>query len=105
LRAELGVNLRDSILLFVDDPILLLEATVFTPAGTLYIPEPLVLSASGKKSKVLLRSIKPLLDEGLPNTVREAVLNVHERILKAIQTIGQREAVFYHAHGSEAVPA
>jgi uncharacterized protein (DUF302 family) len=105
LRSELGVTLRDNIILFVDDPILLLEATVFTPAGTLYIPEPVVLSASGKESRVVVRSIKPLLDESLPTSVRHAILTLHERILKAIQAVGQREAVFPHEHRIEPVPA
>jgi hypothetical protein len=101
LRTELGVGLRESIVLYVDAPILLLEATVFTIAGSLYVPEPVAVAARGEnESKVVIRSIKPLLDDGLPGTVREAMLLLHERILKAIQMIGHREPVFHHAHGA-----
>jgi hypothetical protein len=41
----------------------------------------------------------------LPATVRRALLMLHERILNAIQLIGQREGVFDHAHSREAAPA
>ena len=92
--------------LYVDDPILLLEATVFTLAGSLYVPEPVAVAACGEhECKIVVRSIKPLLDDSLPGTVRDAVLLLHERILKAIQTIGHREPVFHHAHRSEPVLA
>ena len=106
LRTELGVGLKDSIVLYVDAPIVLLEATVFSVAANLYVPEPVALSACGvNQCKAVVRSVKPLLDEALPATVRHALLSLHERILKAIQAIGQREAVFDHVHRREAVPA
>jgi hypothetical protein len=106
LRTELGVALRESIVLYVDAPILLLQATVFTAAGSLYIPEPVALTACDEsRCKAVVRSIKPVLDETLPSSVRQALLSLHERILKAIQEVGQREAIFDHAHSREAVPA
>jgi hypothetical protein len=98
LRTELGVGLRDSIVLYVDSPILLLEATVFTPAGGLCVPEPIALTANGDTCQAVVRSIKPLLDDSLPGTVRQAMLLLHERILKAIQAIGHRETVVHHDH-------
>lgn len=94
LRNELGVGLKESIVLYVDAPLLLLEATVFTVVGSLYIPEPLALAASGAtECRVTLRSIKPLLDESLPATARDAVLSLHERIFAAVQTVGHRETM------------
>jgi hypothetical protein len=94
------------VVLYVDDPILLLEATVFALAGALYVPEPVALAACGESGcKAVVRSIKPLLDDSLLTTAREAMLLLHERILKAIQTIGHREPVFHHAHRSEPVRA
>ena len=105
LRTELGVGVKDSIVLYVDAPLLLLEATVFSVAASLYVPEPVALSASGvSQCKAVVRSIKPLLDETLPVTVRQALLLLHERILRAIQAVGQREAVF-DPHTREAVRA
>jgi hypothetical protein len=106
IRTELGVGLRDSIVLYVDAPILLLEATVFTVAGGLYVPEPVALTACGdSQCKAVVRSIQPVLDEALPASVRQAVVLLHERILKAIQAVGHREAVFDHANSRQAVPA
>lgn len=106
LRNELGVGLRDGIVLYVDAPILLLEATLFTLAGSLYVPEPLALASCGdEECKAVVRSIKPLLDDSLPGSVRESMLLLHERILRAIQSVGHREAVFHHVHRSECIPA
>ena len=104
LKKELGVGLKDSIVLYVDTPILLLEATVLNLAGSLYVPEPVVLSSSGAQSVVVVRSIKPILDDAFSNSVREAITQLHERILKAIQTIGQREAAFHSIQSEQAVP-
>jgi hypothetical protein len=94
LKKELGIGLKGSLVLYVDTPILLLEATVLSAGGGLYVPEPVVLSCNGSGCTVSIRSLKPLLDEKLPAGVREAIILLHERILKAIQTIGQREAMF-----------
>jgi uncharacterized protein (DUF302 family) len=94
LRSELGVGLKESTIFYVDSPILLLEATVFTVGGGLYIPEPVaVCDAGDKRAKVVVRSIKPLLDDSLSAGARRAVLQLHERILQAIQSIGQREVL------------
>src|SRR3712207_7058135 len=38
IRQELGVGLKRNIVLYVDDPVHLLEATVMNPAGGLFIP-------------------------------------------------------------------
>jgi len=106
LRTELGIGLRDSIVLYVDAPLLLLEATVFTVAASLYVPEPVALSDCGdNQCKAVVRSIKPVLDETLPASVRHSLISLHERILKAIQAIGQREAVFDHSHSRETIHA
>jgi hypothetical protein len=106
LRAELGVGVKESTILYVDSPILLLEATVFTVCGGLYIPEPVAICDSGgKEAKVVVRSIKPYLDDSLSSGARRAVLQLHERILQAIQSIGQREPVFPLARDRAMAPA
>ena len=106
LRTELGVSLKNTIVLYVDAPLLLLEATVFSAAASLYIPEPVVLSACGAhQCEAVVRSIKPLLDDSLPAAVRRALLLLHEPILNAIQSVGQRGHAFDLAQSREAVPA
>ena len=106
LLSELGVGLKDAVVLYVDAPLLLLEATVFSVAANLYVPEPVALSTCGAaQCKAVVRSIKPLLDDSLPATVCQALISLHERILNAIQAIGQREAAFGYTHRHEELPA
>ena len=82
VKQELGVGLRQNIVLYVDDPIRLLEATVMNPAGGLFIPEPVVLSSVDHAScRVSVRSMAPLFSSDLPASLRGAVTNLHERIL------------------------
>jgi hypothetical protein len=38
VKQELGVSLKQNVVLYVDDPIRLLEGTVMNPAGGLFIP-------------------------------------------------------------------
>jgi uncharacterized protein (DUF302 family) len=106
LEQELGVSLRQNVVLYVDDPIRLLEATVMNPAGGLFIPEPVVLSSVDQRScRVSVRSMEPLFSSDLPASLRGAVANLHERILAAIARIGQKQTVVTEMFGAAAVPA
>lgn len=91
VKQELGVGLKRNIVLYVDDPIRLLEATVMNPAGGLYIPKAVVLSGDGSESRVSIRSMEPVFASDLPVSFRAAVTNLHERILAAIQRVGQKD--------------
>jgi hypothetical protein len=91
VRQELGVGLKQNVVLYVDDPIRLLEATVMHSAGGLFIPEPVVLSSIEKGCRVSVRAIDPIVGSDLPASVRGAVLNLHERIVAGIQQIAQKE--------------
>ena len=91
VKQELGVGLKQNMVLYVDDPIRLLEATVMNPAGGLFVPEPVVLSSADKVCRVSVKSIEPVFAMDLPASLRGAVSNVHERILAAIQRIAQKE--------------
>jgi hypothetical protein len=106
VKQELGVGLRQNVVVYVDDPIRLLEATVMNPAGGLFIPEPVVLSSVDQRScRVSVRSMGPLFSSDLPASLRSAVANLHERILAAIQRIGQKQTAATEMIGSGAVPA
>jgi hypothetical protein len=105
VRQELGVGLKQNIVLYVDDPIRLLEATVMNPAGALFIPEPVALSAVDKGCRVSVRSIEPVSTIDLPASLRGAVLNLHERIVAAIQRIGHKETAAAGIPTCTAVPA
>jgi hypothetical protein len=91
VRQELGVGLKQHMVLYVDDPILLLEATVMNAAGGLFVPEPVVLASERSGCVVYLRRLEPRFDSDLPLTVRTAVFELHERIVAAVQRIAIKE--------------
>jgi uncharacterized protein (DUF302 family) len=106
VKQELGVGLKQNVVLYVDDPIRLLEATVMNPAGGLFIPEPVVLSSVDQRScRVSVRSMEPLFSSDLPASLKGAVANLHERILAAIQRIGQKQTAATEMIRSAAIPA
>jgi hypothetical protein len=106
VRQELGVGLKQNLVLYVDDPIRLLEATVMHAAGGLFIPEPVVLSSVDQRScRVSIRSIEPLFSSDLPASLRGAVASLHERILAAVQRIGHKQTAASEMIGYDAVPA
>jgi uncharacterized protein (DUF302 family) len=90
LKQQLGVALRKCVVLYVDDPIHLLEATVIHPAGGLFVPLPVVLSGSETSCRISVRSIEPVFSSDLPATLRGAVAHLHEMILAAVQRIGSK---------------
>lgn len=91
LRDEIWANMAPCVVLFVYDPTLLLEGIRFYHAAGLYIPQPVVISATGHSTKVLLRSHDSSVCNGLPPTVRAAILRLHDRVMRAIDTIGELE--------------
>lgn len=106
LKQELGVGLKQNVVLYVDDPIRLLEATVMIPGGGLFIPEPVVLSSTdANRCRVSIRSIEPLFSSDLPAAVRGAAANLHERILAAVQRIGHKQTAATELLDCAALPA
>ena len=91
IKQELGAGLAPCIVLYVDDPALLLEAVVFHRGAALLIPLPVVVSGNDRHTEVLVRSVEALVEGGLPVSVREPLLNLHGRIVRAIETIAERE--------------
>jgi hypothetical protein len=105
VRMELRVGLKQNIVIYVDDPIQLLEATVMDPAGALFIPEPVVLSTADKGCRISVRSMQPVFGSDLPVSLRRAVANVHERIVSAIQRIAHKETAAGQMAECSTVPA
>lgn len=98
IREEFGATLTPSVVLYVDDPALLLEAVVFQRDAALLIPQPVSISGNGDNSEIVLRSAEALRDMGMPPGVRDSVLELHSRIVRAMDTIGEREALPQIAH-------
>jgi uncharacterized protein (DUF302 family) len=87
LREQLCANLVPSLVLFVDDPVLLLEAVMFYPGAALYIPQPIVITGRGRNTEVQIGCRESLIGSGLPPGVREPVLCLHGRVMRALDTV------------------
>ena len=100
IRQELGAGVAPSIVLYADDPAVLLEAVVFNRGAGLLIPQPLVVTADNSSTEVLLRS--PEFRAGdIPVSVREPLLGLQARMARAIESIADRQEEHLDA-GAEA---
>lgn len=91
IKRELGAGLAPCVVLYVDDPALLLEAAVFHRAAALLIPQPVVVSGNDGQTAVLVRSVESLMGGRLPVSVQNPLLDLHSRILQAMETVAERE--------------
>ncbi len=83
IRRELGAGVAPCTVLYVDDPVVLLEAVVFHRGAAMLIPQPVVVTAAGAHTEVLLRGPESLAAE-MPASVRDPLLNLHRRIARAL---------------------
>ena len=91
IRQELGAGLAPCIVLYVDDPAVLLEAVVFNRGAALLIPQPLVVTGDNRQAEVLLRSAE-MPAEAIPETVRDPLIGVQARMTRAIESIAETQA-------------
>jgi uncharacterized protein (DUF302 family) len=90
IRQELGAGVAPCIVLYVDDPAVLLEAIVFNRGAALLIPQPLVVTRDNRHTEVFVRS--PELPAGdVPESVRDPLLGLHVRMTRAIESIAERQ--------------
>jgi uncharacterized protein (DUF302 family) len=90
IRQELGAVVAPCIVLYVDDPAVLLEAVVFNRGAALLIPQPLVVTGDNRQAEVLLRSAE-MPDEAIPETVHDPLIGVQVRMTRAIESIAERQ--------------
>jgi hypothetical protein len=98
LRNEICANLAPCMVLFVDDPTILLQGMMFYHGAALYIPQPLVISGIGHRTEVHLRSEEASVSSGLPSTAQRAIVRVHDRMMNAIDAIGELEEANLKVH-------
>ncbi len=98
IKQELGAGLAACVVLYVDDPVLLLEAVVFQRGAALLIPQPVVISETNHHTEVLMRSAESLASEEAPAGLRDPLVNLHTRIVRAVESIAEREGA--HLIGS-----
>ncbi len=91
IKQELGAGLAPCVVLYVDDPALLLEAVIFHKGAALLVPLPVVVSGNSRHTAIFVRGIEARLAGDLPACVREPLLNLHARIVRAVETIAERE--------------
>lgn len=93
IKQEVGAGVAPCTVLYIDDPVLLLEAIIFQRGAGLLIPQPLVVAGGHGRTEVLLRSAASVTEEGLSASVRDALLGLHSRIVRALETIAERDEV------------
>ncbi len=91
IRQELGAGVAPCMVLYVDDPVALLEAIVFNRGAALLIPQPLVVTGDNRRTEVLVRS--PELPPDIPESVRDPLLDLQVRMTRAIESIAERQEV------------
>ncbi len=92
IRKELGAGVARCIVLYIDDPAVLLEAVVFNRGAGLLIPQPLVVTGDNGHTEVLVRS-QEIPGGGIPESVREPLLGLQVRMARAIEGIAERQGV------------
>jgi len=90
IRQELGAGVAPCIVLYVDDPAVLLEAVVFNRGAALLIPQPLVVTGDNRQAEVLLRSAE-MPSGAIPESVRDPLIGVQVRMTRAIESIAERQ--------------
>lgn len=89
IKQELGAGVAPCVVLYVDDPAVLLEAVVFNRGAALLIPEPVVVTGGERETEVLLRSSESLAGVK-QESVRGPLLDLHRRIFLALEGIAER---------------
>jgi hypothetical protein len=90
IRQELGAAVAPCVVLYVDDPAVMLEAVVFHRGSALMIPQPLVVTGRARHSEVLVRSPESP-DAIVPESVRDPLLGLQRRMARAMESIAERE--------------
>lgn len=90
IRQELGAGVAPCVVLYVDDPAVLLEAVVFDRAAALLIPQPVVVTGDNRHTEVLVRSAESLAAES-PATTRDPLIDLHTRMTRAMESVADRQ--------------
>lgn len=91
IKRELGAGVAPCTVLYVDDPVLLLEAVVFHRGAPLGALQPVVISGTGHGTEVQIRNSESLVGGKLPASMQDPLLRLHDRILRAIEMVAERD--------------
>ena len=103
LKEQLYANLAPSLVLFVDDPVLLLEAVMFYPAAALFMPQPIVITSKGRNTEVQVTCRESAVESRLPPSVRTSILCLHGMVMRALYSVAVLEDEKAAAYASSAL--
>ena len=100
LKTQLHASLAPAVVLYVDAPLLLMEAVMFYPAAALYMPQPIVIAAKGRGSQVQVICRESAIERHVPPSVRAAILRLHRMLLRALSSVAvlETETTAMYAH-------
>ena len=90
IRTELGAGVAPCLVLYVDDPAVLLEAIVFDKGAALLIPQPVAVTGNDRHSRVLVRSPESL-SGAIPESIRDPTLDLLRRISRTTESVSERQ--------------
>lgn len=85
---ELGAGVAPCVVLYVDDPAVLLEAVVFHRGAPLLIPQPLVITGARHGAEVHLRAPESLAGQ-VPESVRDPLFGLLRRMTTAMESVAE----------------
>lgn len=91
IRREMGAALAPCVVLYVDDPALLLEAVVFDRGAALLMPQPVVVSGDNRQTEITMHHPGRSLDRRLAASVRDPLLTLYLRIVSTMETVAERK--------------
>jgi|SRR4051812_417221 hypothetical protein len=97
IRQELGVDVAPCMVLFVDDPTLMLEGIVFHRGAALWIPQRVVISGNDRHTEVFVRSANSMDAGGFPASIQDPIAHLQSRIVRALETIAERQELIINA--------
>jgi hypothetical protein len=97
MKRELGVGVAPCMVLFVDDPTLMLEGIVFHRGAALWIPQRVVISGNDRHTEVFVRSANSIGVGGFPPSIQDPIAQLQERIVTAIETVAERQELIVNA--------
>lgn len=90
IRHEIGAGVAPCLVLYVDDPAVLLEALVFDRGAALQIPQAVAITGDSRRSAALVRSPESL-NGTVPESVRDPLLDLLRRISRAMESVAGKE--------------
>jgi uncharacterized protein (DUF302 family) len=91
IRRSLGISLAPCRVLFVDCPLLVLQAVALDASAANLLPLHVVVSSAGWRTLVHWREPASLPSAGLPLEVGSPIRRLHARLAEALSQIGIRD--------------